>query len=398
METHSSRPLLATLLLCAAMTPLAVLTGCGGSNNTPAPTADESPQPTDAAVQPADDSSVATDGESLPPADAEVVPGDTPPVVPPADTGEVLPPPTPGATDDDIRQHVSQLVENTPDAGMTINNDALAAIEKAGPKSIELVRPLLADEDANVRIGAAFYLVDLFDENDTATVDAFANALNDENAAVRKIALQAIQRMPEDTQAKAAPQLVKLLSDHSSTAASRSAIARAIGKLGQKAATVRPQLIAAGKTDPDHRTRVAALYAASRLGTPEQAVEIYREVLSESDSPVVVRAALIRLDVLPGGSAAVKEVAAALGFKDAAVAKLAMQPLTRWGQPAVAPLTAQLSSTDVQTRQLSLATLSQLGRLAKPAQAAVAKLVDDPDPTVQKGARQLLPVLQKIGQ
>jgi len=408
METHIYNLLKKAAAACfnfaplvLLILPLVLLTGCGGDDDKrPTPVADADAAP----VEPAPSGDAATPvGDGAPAAsDTAPEPGDagTPDVpaaaVNPADAGPALPAATPGASAADVRKHLQSLAEPLPEGGFAINDKALTAIEKAGPESIELVRPFMADKDPQVRLGAAFYLVDLFDANDTATVKAFSTALTDESGAVRQIALQAIQRMPAATQATAAPQLAKLLLDHNSKPASRSAIARAIGKLGADAAPVLPQLLEAGKTDPDHRTRVAAIYAASRVGTPQQAVDVYRTVLKESDSPVVVRAALARLDVLPGGESAAVEVAATLGFKDPAVARLAMKPLTRWGQPAVAPLTQLLSSGGAQAKQLALATLAQLGRLAKPAQPAVAKLVSDPDPAVKKAATQLLASLEKI--
>src|SRR5207302_250436 len=141
--------------------------------------------------------------------------------------------------------------------GWRKNEKAATELEKLSAEEITQVWPLLKDQQAEVRRGAAVFLLGLFDANDSEQVSAFTALLDAADRMVRARALDA------DRQAALAP-LTKGLADKD--AAVRLVAAARLRQLGSTAAPAVKEL-AAALADQSADVAEAAAEALIRIGS-----------------------------------------------------------------------------------------------------------------------------------
>jgi hypothetical protein len=312
----------------------------------------------------------------------------TQPAKPPAN--ESAPPPSPAASSP-LRELAARLSESDGDGGWRTNEKAATELEKLGPAGIAGLWPLLQDSSVDVRRGAAFRLLGEFNPARSEQVAALSALLADSDRTVRGIGLAAVRQMQSADQIAAVPKLAKMLDPaHEDKAANRAAIARLIGTLRREGAPGLPELMNAAMNDPDPPVRAASLMALSQVAAPDQAVApLVKGLADKESSPRLVAAARLR-QLGPAAAPAAKELAVALGDKEARVAETAAEALINIGQPAVEALAGQLTATHVNVRKLALACLAKIGPPAKSAESAIEKCKQDADPQVRQLAEAAL--------
>jgi len=336
-----SRVLAASLLLGICFSSSG---GCGGpTDKPPGPSTPVGPGPDAPPVdEPASPSQATTPAPPKPPTPAEMK-------LPPAST-----------VDNQVRKNVALLAAPNGSGGWVIAEQPMAELESLGPDSVEIIRPLLRDEDDAVRRGAAFYLFEYFDPSDPAVVAAFIDALGDDDSTIRHIALQAVKRLPAEKMAQSATQLTGLLDSEREQETHRAEVARLLARMGADALPALPQLESAAAKDPNERVRLACLYAISKIAPPNKAVAAHRLALSNDDSDKVKRVAAQKLAGLQGGVAASDELVGLLAHKDDELAAEAADTLVSFGVDASPALIKGLQSTDVRQRKLSLYCLGRI--------------------------------------
>ncbi len=265
--------------------------------------------------------------------------------------------------------------------------DELAAteLEKLEAVDRDQLLPLLADEQVEVRRGAAYFLLDGFHPNVAPEVAAYTKLLSDPDPTIRGFALEAAKQMQPADQAKAAPQLAEMLDPvKEAKADNRAAIIRLLAKLTTDASPAADKIAASAKVDPDPNVRKAALVAIVQVAAPPDAVAALATGLSDTDAGVrlVAAARLRQLGII--ASPASKKLVAALGDNDERVANAAAEALVKVGATAVEPLVEQLSSENVVARKLALACLAKIGKDAASAAPAIEKLLQDADPQTRE--------------
>ncbi|MDX1947764.1 MAG: HEAT repeat domain-containing protein [Pirellulaceae bacterium] len=255
--------------------------------------------------------------------------------------------------------------------------------EKLAPLAAELW-PLLADQEASVRCGAAFLLVDEFDPAHAEQVAAFVALLGDEDGSVRSLGLSGLARMRPADQIAALPQLLKLLdSQLEPKAENRVRVVRVCGKLKSDALPALDALLAAA-TDPAGEVRAASLVALTQVAPPEKTLPALTKGLADEDAAVRLVAAAQLRKLGAAAESAAAQLVAALEDQDVRVRDAAGEALIKIGAPAVEPLAAKLAAGNLEARKLALACLAKLGPTAKTALPAVDKCLQDPHPEVKK--------------
>jgi len=330
----------------------------------------------------------------------------------------------PGASPVEIRLQVQQKLAEADKLRAEANEYLLSL----GGEAVEKLKGAMLDESVDVRRGAAWYLFENVNPSDPQMVAVFVRALEDEDPLVRRLGVAGLKGLPAQAMEQFLPQLAALLKGGNEQAADRAAIALLIGRIGPRAVAALPVLTRLAREDADAEVRKQSLYAASRIGTDSEAAAFFQAALVDPDENIR-KMAVLRLGGLGATaspavpslvkslhdeSAVVRKYAAqslgrlalhaasaagplakALEDPDEQVRRAAAQSLVTIGQPSVDPLVAQLKAADPNTRLLALAALGGLGPVAKPAVAAVRKLLDDQNPQVQTAAATILEVLER---
>lgn len=273
---------------------------------------------------------------------------------------------------------------------------AVFELDAAGGESRRAAAETLASDAADdVRLGAAFYLLDRFEASDAVQVAGVAAALQDSQSAVRNIALQLVLRSERLTKENL-PTVGRLIVDSESAASSRVRAIRGLAKMPDEAQTVLPMLRQATEA-AESEVRSAAVYTISRVDpSPEGVAVLVRRLQADSD-PAIRRLAAVRLGRMPDASAAaVDGLIEALGQTDQqAVREAAADALGRLGPPAVSALTRTLSSPDAQVRRHAVYALGKNGGAADSALPKLRKLAEaDPDPEVRDLAKLTVRVIE----
>jgi HEAT repeat protein len=301
---------------------------------------------------------------------------------------------TPTATSSRLRDLFAYLVSDGM-GGWRKDEKAATELEKLSADETAQVWPLLKDPEANVRRGAAVFLVAQFDESNSQQVESFAALLNDSDPFVRARGLDAARQFVSADKIATLPNIAKLLdATQEQRPENRGAAARLCGGMKKDANGVLPAIERAAIADPDAKVRAAASTAAAQIAEPQDVVAVLKKVLTDKDASVRIVAAARLRQLGRDAAPAAKELAAALADSDKNVAEAAAESLIRVGAPAVELLTEQLSGSSVSARKLALACLAKLGPVANSAAPQIAKCKQDNDAEV----RQLADVaLKSIG-
>jgi len=256
------------------------------------------------------------------------------------------------------------------------------------PLAPETVANLLTHESVHVRRGVAFYLLDRLDPNDPTVAAAMTEALSDEDATVRHIALSAVRRLPESSQASAVVQLVTMLTPDREDAANRAAIVRLVASLERQADAALPRLVEILREDPDASVRSAAVAAIPRIAGPERAVTELSEALVKESDPGVQGVLVVRLGKLgPAAAGAVDPLADKLKTNDHELQRKVIDALIAIGKPSVPRLIEALQAKDVPTRRLAVFALGSLSAVAAEATEPLRACLNDDDEQVRQLAQ-----------
>src|SRR5262245_17678511 len=297
----------------------------------------------------------------------------------------------PPSGDSRFRDLAARLLDSDGQGGWRKNEKAATELEKLNAEEIEQLWPLLKDPQAEVRRGAAVFLLGLFDPNDSNQVSAFGGLLDDSDRMVRARALDAVRQCSHADQRAMLPRLSALLdANREDRAENRVAIARLCGSLKQEASDSLPALQTAAAGDPDAKVRSAALAAIGQIAEPQAAVAPLMKGLADKDAAVrLVGAARLR-QLGSAAAPAARELASTLADSNNDVAEAAAEALIRIGSAAVEPVAGQLSSKTASARKLALVCLARIGPAAKSTVPQIEKLKQDPDSQVRQLANAAL--------
>lgn len=289
---------------------------------------------------------------------------------------------------------------------------ALDHFAAQGDEAPEIYYAHLDDPSADVRRGAAFGLYGLFDPADPRMVDAMRQALDDEDASVRHIALEAFNRLPRDAFLAALSELAARLNvEKEPDPDLRAQIARMIGRRQTICEDALPALNEAVRNDPAYNVRAACLHAIYNVAsTAEEALPAPTYALRNDEDPRLRRVAANRLGRYGAASApAVDELVAALSDMgvptrdpdevqprtDEPVCLAAADALVRIGQPAVEALLPQVKSEDRTMRLLSIRILGEIGADARAALDVLTEAAASSDPETSAAAKTAILKIQR---
>jgi hypothetical protein len=316
------------------------------------------------------------------------------PEVPKTATSSAPPASAPPAatTNSPYRDVTARFLESDDRGGWRKNEKAATELEKLSSSEVAQLWPLLKDPQAEVRRGAATFLLETFNPDNRAQVSAYTALLADQDRMVRARALDAVKQFSDADKRAAIPRVSGMLdSQHEDRPENRASAARMLGSLKQEAASAWPPLTGAAAGDPDAKVRAAALAAIGQIAAnPDDAVGPLAKGLADGDASVrLVATARLRQLGLAAAPAS-KQLAVVLADTSNDVAEAAAEALLRIGPGAIEPLTAELSSKNASARKLALACLVRIGRVPKSAAPQIEKLRQDADPQVRQLAETAL--------
>lgn len=366
-------------LLATAGVMLLVVGGCFSSDKPAPPVSSTTATNTTNASPPAEPS----------PEETVKQPNSSPETTPPTEPVQPEPPSSASLAAIDFGAQdpaeVKAALADLASADVKIRDAADAKLEGIDAPIASQLAGLLLDQDANVRRGAAFFLIDRFEPTDARMIAAFSESLADSDPTVVQISLSVVNRFPHDALLAAIPRLAKILGDGKTTASNRAAVARLLANLEQEGESALPALLAAMKSDGDKSVRSASLMAVSRIALPVTAVPAFIEALKNDPDATVRGLAAVRLGKLGAeSSTAAKDLAAALADADEGVRRKSLEALILLGAASVPALTEQLTSRQADIRKQAVFALGKIGPSAAPAAAALKSLANDPDEEVRK--------------
>jgi HEAT repeat protein len=290
-----------------------------------------------------------------------------------------------------LRELAARLIEPTDGGGWRISEPAALELERLGTDAPAKLLPLMNDDKLEVRRGAAFHLLSSFDPASPAQVAAFTKALDDNDATIRGIGLQAVRQMSAADRDAANGYLLAMLDPQAEPEPkNRAAFARFTGSLAEKGLPFARALAKAAVNDPDERVRSAAVFSLTQIAKPDDYLPTLKKGLADKQPAVRIVAAgrlkALGMQAQPAADALGK----ALSDPDERVRTTAAEALVKIGVLAIPVLGEQLGSPDVNARKLSLACLSSLGAAAKSELARIEKLQQDPDADVREAAKILV--------
>jgi HEAT repeat protein len=256
---------------------------------------------------------------------------------------------------------------------------------------VEPILPRLAEEDPKRRVEAAKLLGYAMERGDAA-LPALIEALGDENAEVRLMAVGALGVM---NPSKAAKDLAKLIGDDDVRV--RKAVVQSLGRArGAKAIALKALAKVAG--DEDHQVAGPALRAMKDLDA-SAGVPTFLAALS-SENPLVKAAALLALGSAGDkADAVVPAIVAALADESSTVRGAAFSALRTLGEKAGAALPALLARAREEAspdRAGALGALAYISPGSKTVLKTLVSALTDADPTIAMCAESALAVLGRV--
>lgn len=324
---------------------------------------------------------VPTPAQADAPAPSPTVAAPSPPQTTPALAPSPAPPKQP-AVDPALRALAERLVVSDGHGGWRRDEQAATDLEKLGPEALDRLWPLLKDASADVRRGAAFTLLGQIDPHSSDQATAFGALLDDQDATIRGLAVDAIKEFRREQQIAILPKLAEMLNAvREPKADNRAKTSRLLASLKSDAAAATDALGTAAAGDPDPKVRTACLVAIAQVAPPEQAAPLLARGLSDGEAAVRQVAAARLRQLGPAATPAAKQLAAALA--DDSLRETAAETLILIGVAAVPTLAEQLTSQQADVRKYALACLAKIGPAAKDALPAVQKCLQDPDEGVR---------------
>lgn len=233
----------------------------------------------------------------------------------------------------------------------------------------------LGDSDAQVRETALWALGQI---ESPEAIPFLQRALSDSDVEVRRNAIWALGQIEVS---EAVPAVTQALSD--ADAGVRRTAAWALGQIESPSAV---PALADALGDEDAGVRRDAIWALGQIESAD-AVEPLRRALSDADPEIRATAAWALGQIEPREAPA--ELIDALGDSDEHVRQTAVWALSQIEDPgSVVPLRAMLGAENAESRMGALYALGQIR--SEEAVAAIATLLDDPDPEVKRAAARAL--------
>jgi len=301
----------------------------------------------------------------------------------------------PSTADSKLRGVVEKLARKDG-ARWKIDEDAKAKLEELGPKQVETLLPMFADKSADVRRGAAYHLLPFAASSDDLA-QGYAGLLDDEDAAVRGIALGAMGQVKLNQRATAAEQIAAVLArTGDDDGQQRATAARLLSDLGKLASPMLPQLTKAASSDASPKVRSASLLAIAKIAEPAKGVKIFVASLDDQDPAVRLVAAQRLRELGRDAAPAADQLGKLLESSDEKLRKAAAEGLVRIGSTSVPILTAALESKSRDTREVAALALGKMGPVARPALSALKKLLKDSDAQVKEQAQIAIAAIESM--
>jgi HEAT repeat protein len=256
-----------------------------------------------------------------------------------------------------------------------------------------LLHVLQHGDDVQQR-GAATYFIGRVSPRDDQVAAALVEALADENAALRKAALQAIEKLSQDQIQPAVPALTRFAENTAEGEQYRIRAIRAIAKLESKGRSAAPAIIQLAQKGDTLNLRRASYHAVAKIAPKEMAENMFIEQLQGSDVAELRRLAAKWLGQVVVSEKTLTALVSAFGDDDGDVQMEAVNTLVAIGKPSVAELVRGLESPNVLIRRHAVVALAKIGHLATDAIPSLKKLQDDPDEQVRKLTAQALRLLE----
>ena len=369
-----------------ASTLLALLIGCGGKKPVTVPPITKTPNTTD--------SGSSTGSKETGVQEPEKTPKTSEPKEPASENANG-PKKPPQKVSEDLRTLAARLVEKSPQGAWRVNEAAALELEKLGDSAQADLVALFEDARADVRRGAAYYLLASFNPDDKNQVAGYLGLLDDSEPFLRSLGLQAVRKMTKADQDVAVPRLAKMLAaTQEPSDENRAALARLLGSFKQDAAGALEALTSGAKEDASPKVRGAYLMAISQIASPGDALPSFRQGLSDPDAAVRLVAAARLRQLGKDAAPAAEELAQGLQDADPRVREAVAEALAMLGSAAVEPVCKHLDSKAAHTRQLAIACLGKLGPAAKSALPLVEKHLTDSDPEVKQVAEAVARILK----
>lgn len=306
---------------------------------------------------------------------------------------EAVPPPETGLAAAVVKERsvlLADLLSDRPGA----RDAAIARLDQAGGEAKQTAANLLQSASPrDVRLGAAFYLLERFDEVDEVQVRGIVAALEDEDPAIRNIGLQVVLRSKAMTIANLET-VGNLMIDSAAAASSRVKAIRGMASMPEEAARVLPKIRSAAKDAAEESVRQAAVYTLSRVDESPEGVAAIVDRLANDSAPAVRQLAAARLGRMETSSG-VSALAAALKDGDSRVRQSAADSLGRLGEGAIGPLITALQGESVEARRLAVYALGKNGAAAARAIPELQRAAEkDADPKVRELAKLTIRVIQ----
>jgi len=269
-------------------------------------------------------------------------------------------------------------------------------LAQAGDLALEQIAHVLDHGAPELRWAAASYLVGRVGARNKAAVAALAHCLTDNDAALRHLALQAIQGLPEATLRGIVPQLVVQIANPDEDEIYRVRAIRLLGRLGTAARAAIDTLEKIVRSDSNPRVRRAALAAITKGAEPKQAEPFFVEILRSSDAIELRRSVPMWLSRVASTDDTVHALISAFDDPDEPLRRQVNEALVAIGKPAVPALIETLGASDsVQQRRYAIYTLGKLGPLAAAAVPTLKKLRHDPNTAIANLATAALKLIER---
>jgi HEAT repeat protein len=269
-------------------------------------------------------------------------------------------------------------------------SDDLAALGEAG---IPFVVLGLREGNALQKRGAATYLIGRVSPRDVSAAAALIEALAADDEALRRAALQAVEKLPEQQLIDALPALIRFAENQAEAEAYRSRAIRAIAKLGSRGESVK-NLIELARNDPSMNVRRACFSAIVKVAPTKVADEFFQTQLANDRTADLRRLAAKWLVSVANSEASLECLVSAMNDADESVRLEAVNSLVALGKPSIPGLIKALKSPDVRTRRHATLALGKLGLMAADAAPALRTCLNDPDQEVRELAAAALKVLK----
>jgi len=304
------------------------------------------------------------------------------------DPADPFAPPDQLVVKDATRRLVAQLVSDN----QNVRRLAAEGLQEHVSDPLPYLLELLNDDEAVVRRGAAFGLLDRFDPADESVVEALVERLSDTDPTVRSLALQGVSQFDGDSIDRALPWLRKLLADPAQDLGLRIRVSRLLGRHGKQAATALPELLDVMGGSQPRALRTAVIDAATKVAEdPDDVIAALRQLATGDEDSRLRRVAVLRLGRFGGDAAdAAEDLAAALVDPDTRVRQSAATSLGQIGPSALPALQSALDSDVRELQVLALVAIGRMGSAAREAESRVRPLRDHQDSTVRRAAEVVL--------